>query len=183
MLFHHASELAIRATLFLSLQPPGKLTPVHEIASETGVSEAYLAKVLQRLTTAGLMRAFRGPGRGMELAHASEEITLGAVVQAMEGPPGPEWCVLGRKFCSDENPCPLHDRWVPLRREIQRLLDETTVASLVQRWSEGATANTQLIQASRHQRTSPASPHANTKKSSTSTFPQSDSSTKRTKTK
>lgn len=138
MLFHRGSELAIRATVFLSLQPPGKLSPVHEIADATGASQAYLAKILQRLSLAGLIRAFRGPGRGMELGHAPEKISLGAVVEAMEGPPGPEWCVLGSKFCSGDDPCPLHDRWVPLRTEIQRLLDETTVASLAQRLRTGA---------------------------------------------
>lgn len=143
MLFHRGSELAIRATVFLSLQPPGKLSPVHEIAAATGTSEAYLAKILQRLSTAGLIRAFRGPGRGMELGHAPEKISLGAVVQAMEGAPGPEWCVLGRKFCSGDDPCPLHDRWVPLRTEIQRLLDETTVASLAQRLREAPATKTE----------------------------------------
>ena len=49
MLFQHASELALRATLFLAKQAPGKLTPVHEMAAHAGVSEAYLAKILNWL--------------------------------------------------------------------------------------------------------------------------------------
>jgi len=48
----------------------------------------------------------------------------------MEGPVQPEWCVLGLQACSKRTPCPLHDQWVPLREEIQRLLEETTLASL-----------------------------------------------------
>ena len=51
MLFQHSSELALRAALFLAQQVPGKLSPVHEIAAAAGVSEAYLAKILQRLTS------------------------------------------------------------------------------------------------------------------------------------
>jgi Rrf2 family iron-sulfur cluster assembly transcriptional regulator len=133
VLFQHASELAIRATLFLAQQPPGKLSPVHEIAVHAGASQPYLAKILQRLTSAGLVRAFRGPGRGMELGRAPEEITLGSVVRALEGLPVPEGCILGETLCSEQNPCPLHERWVSLRNEIQRLLDETTVASLARR--------------------------------------------------
>ncbi len=132
MLYNHTSELAIRATLFLALQPPGKLSPVHEIAKGTGLSEPYLAKILRRLTAAGLVRAFRGPGRGMELGRSPETITLWAVVRAVEGPAQPEWCALGLQACSEQSPCPLHNRWVPLRTEVQRILNETTLASLAQ---------------------------------------------------
>ena len=131
MLYTHSSELAVRATLFLALQPPGKLSPVHEIARGTGLSEPYLAKILRRLASAGLVRAFRGPGRGMELARAPDEISLWTVVRAMEGPERPEWCGLGLKACSQESPCALHSKWVPLRDQIQRLLAETTLGSLV----------------------------------------------------
>ncbi len=130
MLYSHASELAIRAALFLARQPPGRLCPVREIAHATGLSEAYLAKILRRLTTTGLVRGFRGPGRGMGLARAPEDITLWMLVRATEGPERPEWCALGLKACSAEAPCALHHKWVPLREAIQRLLAETTLASL-----------------------------------------------------
>lgn len=130
MLYSHSSELAIRAALFLALQPPGKLSPVREIARGTGLSEPYLAKILRRLSSGGLVRAFRGPGRGMELGRSPESISLWAVVRAVEGPVQPEWCVLGLQACSKRTPCPLHHQWVPLREEIQRLLEATTLASL-----------------------------------------------------
>ncbi len=132
MLYNHASELAVRAAIYLALQPPGKLSPVHEIAQGTGLPEPYLAKILRRLTLTGLVRAFRGPGRGMELGRSPESISLWAVVRAMEGPARPEWCVLGLQDCSQDCPCPMHERWLPLREEMQRLLDETTLATLAQ---------------------------------------------------
>ena len=85
MLCSHTSELAIRAALFLALQPPGKLSPVHEIAQGTGLPASYLAKIVRRLIRAGLVRAFRGPGGGLELGRAPQAITLWMVVQAMDG--------------------------------------------------------------------------------------------------
>ena len=88
MILQRSSELAIRAALFLAQQAPGKLSPVHEIAAYTGVSEAYLAKILQRLAGAGLVRSFRGPGKGMELGRAPGSISLDSIVCAMEGPWG-----------------------------------------------------------------------------------------------
>jgi Rrf2 family protein len=130
VLFQHASELAIRATIFLARQAPGKLSPVREIAACAGVSEAYLAKILQRLASAGLVRSFRGPGKGMELGRAASTITLASLIHVMEGPKTADECVLGLGTCSQETPCVLHDEWVPIRASIRNLLEKTTLADL-----------------------------------------------------
>lgn len=139
MLFQHSSELAIRATLFLAQQAPGKLSPVHEIAAHAGVSKAYLAKILQRLASAGMVRSFRGPGKGMELGRAPDAITLASLIEAMEGVKAPDECVLGLGVCPEENPCPLHEDWIPLRTAIRDLLEKTTLADLVRAVSERST--------------------------------------------
>jgi len=131
LLLQHASELAIRATLFLAQQAPGKLSPVHEIAAHSDVSEAYLAKILQRLAICGLVRSFRGPGKGMELGRAPDVISLAAIIDAVEGPKEREVCVLGLGLCSEDNPCVLHDEWLPLRTAIHNFLERTTLADLV----------------------------------------------------
>ena len=132
MILQRSSELAIRAALFLAQQAPGKLSPVHEIAAHIGVSEAYLAKILQRLASAGLVRSFRGPGKGMELGWAPASITLDSLVCAIEGPRTENECVLGIGICSKETPCSLHTDWVPIRTAIQALLQNTTLANLVE---------------------------------------------------
>ena len=141
MLYNRISQLALRATLYLAFQPPGKLSPVYEIARGTGLSAPYLAKIMRRLICAGLVRAFRGPGGGLELGKEPEAITLWAVVQAMDGPAHEEPCVLGLRACSEQNPCPLHERWAPLRAEIQRLLEETTLESLARGFRGGLGLN------------------------------------------
>jgi len=130
LFYSHASELAIRAALHLAIQPPGKLSPVHEIAAGTGLPAPYLAKIMRHLIRAGLVRAFRGPGGGVELGRAPETITLSALVRAVEGDDHVESCVMGLGACSETSPCPLHSQWAPLRAEFQRLLDETSLATL-----------------------------------------------------
>ena len=116
----------------MALQPPGKLCPVHEIARSTGLREPYLAKVMRRLIQARLVRAFRGPRGGVALGRPPEEITLWLVVRAMEGPEQPEKCVLGLRVCSPERPCPLHAPCSLVRLQTQRILEETTLAQIVQ---------------------------------------------------
>jgi Rrf2 family protein len=145
MLCQRSTELAIRATLFLAQQAPGKLSPVHEIAAHMGASEAYLAKIMQRLTSAGLVRSFRGPGKGMELSCAPGALTLESVRSAMEGPMSAEACVLGFGVCSEKHPCALHREWLPIRTAIHELLEKTTLADLLATIEDraGATANAQ----------------------------------------
>jgi Rrf2 family transcriptional regulator, iron-sulfur cluster assembly transcription factor len=136
VIFQHSSELAIRAACYLAQQPPGKLTSVREIAAHTEVSEAYLAKVLQRLAAAGLVRSFRGPGKGMELGRAPGAITLASIVTTVQGSIEENRCVLGLSMCSEDSPCALHFDWVPLRGRILELIDKTTLADLVHSLNE-----------------------------------------------
>jgi Rrf2 family iron-sulfur cluster assembly transcriptional regulator len=147
MVFQHASELALSATLFLARQAPGKLTPVHEIATHTGVSEAYLAKILQRLTSVGLIRSFRGPGKGMELGRAPEAITIASLIRAVEGSRLSDECIFGLGNCSDKHPCPLHNNWLPLRTALFELMEKTTLADLIRAVPERPeTLNSRLIE-------------------------------------
>ena len=132
MILHRSSELAIQAALFLAQQAPGKLSPVREIAIYTGASEAYLSKVLQHLVNEGLVRSFRGSGKGMELARAPVRITLSALIRAAQGPLASNACVLGLGICSEQNPCPMHRDWGSLRNTVQELLEKTTLADLTQ---------------------------------------------------
>jgi Rrf2 family protein len=131
VLYSHTSELAIRAARYLASQPPGKLTPVHEVAAATGMSKAYLSKILRQLIRARVVRGIRGPGGGVELGRAPADITLWLVRESVEGPLGQHRCVLEPRTCSADSPCALHTRWSPLRTEVQRLLEETTLADLV----------------------------------------------------
>jgi Rrf2 family protein len=130
VIYSHSSELAIRATLYLALQPPGKLSPIRQIARDTGLPGPYLAKITRRLIQAGLVRAFRGPGGGLELGRAAEAITLWTVVAAVDAAAPSKSCPLGVELCSEDKPCPLHLRWWPLETERRRLLEETTIAAL-----------------------------------------------------
>lgn len=132
MLLSHISELAIRATVHLALQPPGKVTAVHQIARSTGLRKPLLSKIIARLTRARLVRAFRGPGGGVELGRPPDQISLWAVVRAVDGPVRKDRCALGLRACSEQRPCPLHPRWAALRAQSRQLLEQTSLATIAQ---------------------------------------------------
>ena len=59
-------EYALRATVYLATQA-GKPATTNEVAARTRVPAAYLAKILQGLSKAGLIRSQRGVGGGVTL--------------------------------------------------------------------------------------------------------------------
>jgi Rrf2 family iron-sulfur cluster assembly transcriptional regulator len=136
MLYSHGAEVAIRAAIYLASRPDRGPCPVHEIARVVGLPGPYLAKVVRRMAEAGIVRAYRGPGGGVELTQPADGINLWSIVQAVEGRETADPCVLGLGACSAENPCPLHSSWAPLRAEFQKRLEETTLAHLREHYSE-----------------------------------------------
>jgi Rrf2 family protein len=60
--------------------------PAHRLAELHGVSRTYLAKHLQSLSRAGLIRAVEGRDGGYELSRPGGEITVYQVVRAIDGP-------------------------------------------------------------------------------------------------
>ena len=122
MIYHRSAQLALRASLLLALEPKGAVRRVGEIADELGVPRTYLAKVLQGLTRAGLLNAVRGPGGGVCLARPPREIHLWDVLSAIEPVREFERCFLGLGQCNDQQPCPLHEAWGPIRSNILAML-------------------------------------------------------------
>ncbi|MFH1035552.1 MAG: Rrf2 family transcriptional regulator [Pseudomonadota bacterium] len=93
-----AASLALHTMVLLAANP-GKTMSNRDIAGLLKVSEAHLAKVLQRLGRAGLVISQRGPKGGFVLGRDSSEISLLAVYEAVEGPLETKSCLLGKPVC------------------------------------------------------------------------------------
>jgi Rrf2 family protein len=93
-----AASLALHTMVLLADRRERPLT-TKEIASTFKVSEAHLAKVMQRLAKAGLVLSAPGPHGGFHLAGGAERTTLLQVYEAIEGPMSSSDCLLGRRVC------------------------------------------------------------------------------------
>src|SRR3954467_12237327 len=82
-MFSQTVEYALRAVVYLADQSPSPRT-TDQIAAATRVPKAYLSKVLQGLSRAGLVHAQRGIGGGMSLPKPPERLTILEVVDAVE---------------------------------------------------------------------------------------------------
>ena len=127
------SEYATRALLDLVLQgDTNGHVQVRDIARRQNVPTKYLVQILLVLKNAGLVESRRGADGGYRLAKPAEEICLGAVVRAVEGPLMPLRCFTDAdssnadwKFRDDS--CSL---WAGIRQEIADVLDSRTFADL-----------------------------------------------------
>jgi Rrf2 family protein len=78
-------EWGLHSCTVLALLPPGMSLPAARLAELHGVPPAYLAKHLQALARAGVIRSEPGARGGYSLARPAHEITLLEVVLALEG--------------------------------------------------------------------------------------------------
>ena len=78
------TDYAFRVLIYLCSANEEKLSTVGEIAEVFQVPLNHLAKVVQQLGKAGFITTLRGKYGGIRLARSEQEISLGAVVRAME---------------------------------------------------------------------------------------------------
>jgi len=132
-------DYASRALLSLALHAEEQPTSVRDIAERTGLPQPYLEQILLALKGAGLVRSKRGVGGGYVLARPAEDITLGQIVSAVEGP------IVAGDFgephqngaCDHEGQCVLLSLWAEVGEHMRRHLDSFTLADMVTRVAGG----------------------------------------------
>ncbi len=87
-------------TMVLLAAHENSLHSAKELASRLNVSEAHLAKVLQRLSRGGLVKSIRGPKGGFRLGRPSKDISLLNVFESIEGPINFNPCLIGNPVCA-----------------------------------------------------------------------------------
>jgi Rrf2 family iron-sulfur cluster assembly transcriptional regulator len=125
-------DYACRALLSLALHPSEGPTSVRDIAERTGLPQPYLEQILLAVKGAGLVRSKRGVGGGYVLARAPEEVTLGDIVSAVDGPI--QVGDFGRPHqdgaCDHEGQCVLLAVWIAVSDHMRNHLDAQTLADI-----------------------------------------------------
>lgn len=106
------------------------------IASNQGVSRKYLDTIFSSLKNAGLVHSRRGIGGGHLLAKEPEQIRLGDILRAVEGPLSLVDCVGSPEFCVRSHRCVTRDVWTEIGQAIEGVLDSITLADLVQKYAD-----------------------------------------------
>ncbi|MEP7259030.1 MAG: Rrf2 family transcriptional regulator [Flavitalea sp.] len=84
-----------------------------------------MAKILQDLSRKGLVQSVKGSNGGFFLEEGSKKNTLADIVMAIDGDKLFTGCALGLKNCSEKKPCPLHDEFKIIRKQMHDMLQSS----------------------------------------------------------
>lgn len=121
MLLTKASEYALLSILLIS----DKKEPidVENLAASLTVSKSFLAKVLQKLTKAGILKSFRGVKGGFILAKKMDEISIHDIIKAVEENPATVFECTGDNGSCPNNRVTACSIW-PVLNKLQIRIDD-----------------------------------------------------------
>ncbi len=131
-MFSKTCEYGIRATIFIASESyNNNRVGLKDIAQKIDSPEAFTAKILQILSKNSIIDSVKGVGGGFKIPKEKmREITLAQIVTALEGNRVFTGCGLGLKNCSEEHPCPVHDKFKGIRNELATMLENTNLEEL-----------------------------------------------------
>jgi Rrf2 family protein len=124
------SDYAVRASLGLAAVYPATVSSA-TLAAEQKLPRKFLEAILADLRRAGIVRGQRGVEGGYVLTRPPEEIAIGEVLRAVDGPLAE---VRGRRpeeTTYDGNAAHLQQLWVAVRAAVRSVLDEVTLDDVV----------------------------------------------------
>jgi Rrf2 family protein len=127
----NTAQYALRAMIYLGQREGEGPIRVDEIADQLGVPRNYLSKIMHALVKEGILQSLRGPHGGFKLARPSATISLFELVASFDDIEARRVCLLGRKECSDVNPCAIHEHWKATATQVARFFRDTSLADVV----------------------------------------------------
>ena len=129
--FKKETEYALRGLVYIKLQNLNDKNPgIAEISSEIETPPHYMAKILQRLVRQGFIQSIKGKNGGYSFNSDKPDLTLKQVIASIQGDELFTGCGFGLKHCDENNPCPLHFTYAPIRDALNKLVSEETIQSL-----------------------------------------------------
>ena len=122
------SDLAIRALLALN-QGTGR-TKAADLAQEVGTTKGFLTQIMNPLVQRGWVRSEPGPTGGYTADFDPHQVSVLAVIEAVEGPVDTGACVLEDRACASAGLCALHRPWARARDHLLDDLGSQSLASL-----------------------------------------------------
>lgn len=126
----HEADYAIRIVYCLAQH--GEKTSAKQISNESGVPIRFALKILRRLTQAGITASYKGVNGGYELARSAEQISVGEIIEEIDGPIEINHCLANEFSCTRvelKNGCAFHRMFASVNQNIR---DQLYAASLAQ---------------------------------------------------
>lgn len=131
-MFSKACEYGIKSAIFIVIKSfEGQRVSPKEIAKEIESPHAFTAKILQALVKHNIVKSVKGVNGGFEVdKNDVKTITLSKIVNAIDGDSIYNRCGLGLSTCSENHPCPFHNKFKIVRDELKNMLENTNLEEL-----------------------------------------------------
>jgi Rrf2 family protein len=130
-MFNKETEYALRGLVYIQIQNlTGRMPGVAEIAKEIDAPPFFTAKILQRMVRQGFVKSLKGKGGGFYFDINKPDLPIKDFIVATEGGTLFSGCGFGLRNCDITNPCPLHEKYAPIRDSINTLVSTETIQSL-----------------------------------------------------
>lgn len=127
-MFSKSCEYAIKAMIFVAQKSKDSLRiSIKDIAKGTDAPEHFMAKIMQDLSRKKLVQSFKGPNGGFFMDNLNLNISIADIVKAIDGDGIYNNCVLGLKDCSEKNPCPVHEEYKKVKKNLIQMLENNTI--------------------------------------------------------
>jgi len=131
-LFSKTCEYAIRALIYIAQKSKdGSRIGIKDIASGIDSPEYFIAKILQELSRKGFVQSVKGPNGGFYMDEDNLEQSIADIVREIDGDKLFSGCGLGLKECSENHPCPIHNDFKNIRKEIKDMLERSKIKMFV----------------------------------------------------
>ncbi|MDG1074216.1 MAG: Rrf2 family transcriptional regulator [Methylophilaceae bacterium] len=115
----------------LDLTGASKPVTLAGISERQDISLSYLEQLFSRLRRQGLVTSVRGPGGGYNLAKSRAEISVSAIISAVDEDIDATQCG-GKENCHGAlGRCMTHDLWASLNAKILDYLSDVSLADMV----------------------------------------------------
>jgi Rrf2 family transcriptional regulator, iron-sulfur cluster assembly transcription factor len=126
------ADYGIRAAIDLARHhPTGNRRKARQIADDMDVPHNYVHHVLADLVHAGIAVSVAGPSGGYQLAVPPDQVTMLAVIRAVDDDPSAKVCVMRGGPCDSEDSCAVHLLWADAQQAMLARLDGSTLADVV----------------------------------------------------
>jgi len=137
-MFNKETEYALRGMVYIQLQnDQGKRPGITEIAGQIDAPYFYTAKILQRMVRIGFIESQKGKGGGFYFDSRKPNLSIKQLIIATEGDTLFKGCGFGLNKCDEDNPCPLHEKYAPIRNALNLLVSEENVQNLARKSKPG----------------------------------------------
>lgn len=123
------ADYALRVLLYLRVSP-GRRGSTGEMAEAHHVSLNHLDKVVNRLSSAGLVETTRGRGGGVQLSRDPSTITVGEIMRAMESDFAVVECLGPARYCRVAGVCGARSVFARALDAYFAVLDDSTLEDI-----------------------------------------------------